>query len=209
MAIQISSSLKRLSTMISMTSALTFGMLSTLAVGYASAQAGSATLSAAVQDTTGATVPGAKATLIQEATKVERTAIADKRGTFVFVAIPAATYDLLVDAAGFRPVRQNGITVHINDQVDLPSIVLTVAGNDISVTVTSESTEITPTTSGEQSYTLSSDQIQNLNIESRSAIELLDLIPGSANTGNFTGSYNRQQAGFLQNGSTYTVNGNR
>ena len=48
--------------------------------------------------------------------------------------------------------------------------------SDVSVSVTTESNEITPTTSGEQSYTLSSDQIQNLNIESRSAIELLDLI---------------------------------
>jgi len=209
MAIHMSISLKKVSKTISMGSVLSLGMLSTLASGYAYAQAGSATLRAAVQDSAGAVIPGAKATLIQESSKVARTAIADKRGNFIFVAIPADIYDIQVDATGFRPVRENGIAVHIDDQVDLPNIVLTVAGSDISVTVTSESTEITPTTSGEQSYTLSSNQIQNLNIESRSAIELLDLIPGSANTGNFTGTYNRQQAGFGENGNTYTVNGNR
>ena len=36
---------------------------------------------------------------------------------------------MLVNAAGFRPVRQNGIAVHINDQADLPNIVLAGAGN--------------------------------------------------------------------------------
>lgn len=184
-------------------------MLSTLATGYAYGQAGSATLGSTVQDSTGAIVPGAKVTLIQESNKVERTSVADKSGSFIFVAIPAATYDVLVSAPGFRPARENGISVHINDQVSLPNIVLAVAGNDVSVTVTTDSSQITPTTSGEQSYTLSSNQIQNLNIESRSAIELLDLIPGAANTGNFTGTYNRQQAGFGQNASTYTINGNR
>src|ERR1017187_2177239 len=172
MAIHVSMRPKSVSKMISMASALSLGMLSILATGHAFGQAGSATLRSAVQDSTGAIVPGAKATLIQESNKVERTAIADKSGAFIFVAIPAATYD-------------------------------------VSVTVTTANGEITPTTSGEQSYTLSSQQIQNLNIESRSAIELLDLIPGSANTGNFTGTYNRQQAGFGQNASTYTINGNR
>jgi hypothetical protein len=180
-----------------------------VAANCAYAQAGSATIMGTIQDPSGAVIPGAKTTLIQESTNVERTAIADKKGTIAFVAVPPGTYDILVNAPGFRPERQNGIAVHINDQIDLPAIVLNVAGKDVSVTVTTESNEITPTTSGEQSYTLSSDQIQNLNIESRSAVELLDLIPGAANTGNFTGTYNRQQAGFGQNSSTYTINGNR
>ena len=157
MAIRRSTRLKNVSKIISVASVLSLGMLSICAAGYAYGQAGSATLSATVQDSTGAIIPGAKATLVQEASKVERTAIADKSGTFTFVAIPAANYDVIVNAPGFRPVRQNGITVHISDQVDLPNIVLTVAGSDVSVSVTTESNEITPTTSGEQSYTLSSE----------------------------------------------------
>jgi hypothetical protein len=173
------------------------------------AQAGQATLSGTVTDPTGAIIPGAKATLIQESTQTKRTAIADKNGNVSFVAVPAGTYDVLLDSPGFKPMRQNGIVVHINDQLDLRKLVLAVASSDASVTVTADSVDITPTTSGEQSYTITSKQIQNLNIEGRSAIELLDLIPGASNTGNFTGTYNRQQAGFGQNASTYTVNGNR
>ncbi len=184
------------------------GMLLTNA-SPARAQAGQATLSGTVTDATGAIIPGAKATLIDEATKTQRTAIASKSGVVSFVAVPPSTYDVLVSAPGFRPARENGIAVHINDQLDLRNIVMAIASNDVSVTVTSESGDITPTTSGEQSYTLTGSQIQDLNIESRSAIELLDLIPGAANTGNFTSTYNRQQAGFGQNASTYTVNGTR
>jgi hypothetical protein len=180
-----------------------------LAAPFASAQAGQATLSGTVTDPSGAIIPGAKALLINESSKTQRTATADKSGVVSFVAIPPSTYDILVSAPGFRPARENGIAVHINDQLDLRNIVMQIASNDVSVTVTSESGAITPTTTGEQSYTLTGNQIQNLNIESRSAIELLDLIPGAANTGNFTSTYNRQQAGFGQNASTYTVNGNR
>lgn len=175
----------------------------------AHAQAGQATVSGTVTDTTGAIIPGARATLVQESTHAARTSVADKNGVVTFVAVPPATYDLQVSAPGFRPAQQNGIPVHINDQLDLRNIVMSVSADNVSVTVTTDSDEIAPTTSGEQAYTLSSKQIENLNVESRSAIELLDLIPGAANTGNFTGTYNRQQAGFGQNASTYTVNGNR
>ena len=173
------------------------------------AQAGQATLTGSVTDPTGAIVPGATATLIEESSKTQRTAIADKNGNITFVAVPPATYDILLSSPGFRPARKNGIAVHINDQLDLRGLVLTIASNDVSVTVTTDTGQVTPTTSGEQSYTLTDKQIENLNIESRSAIELLDLIPGASNTGNFSGSYNREQAGFGQNSSTYTVNGNR
>jgi len=194
---------------IGMALALSALMLVVTAGRQAYGQAGSATLSGTITDPTGAIIPGAKVTLIEEASKVQRTAVADKNGNINFIAIPPATYDLQIAAAGFRPVRKNGIAVHIGDQLNLPAIALTVAGNDVGVTVTAETGDIVPTTSGEQSYTLSSKQIQNLDIEGRSAIELFDLIPGAANTGNFTSTYNPAQAGFGQNASTYTVNGNR
>lgn len=173
------------------------------------AQAGQATLTGTVVDTTGAVIPGAKVSLIEQASRTQRATVSDRSGVVAFIGVPAATYDVLVAAPGFKTMRKNGIAVHINDQLDLRMLTLTAAANDVSVTVTTDATEVTPTTSGEQSYTLTDKQIQNLNIEGRSAIELLDLIPGASNTGNFTGSYNRQQAGFGQNASTYTVNGNR
>jgi hypothetical protein len=173
------------------------------------AQAGGATLTGTVTDPSGAAVPGAKVTLTEAASGTRRSSVSNGQGAVSFIGIPASTYTLDVTSKGYRTLHQTGIAVHINDQLDLRNLTLAIAGNETSVTVTAENGNVTPTTSGEQSYTISSEQIQNLNIESRSAIELLDLIPGAANTGNFTGTYNRQQAGFGQNASTYTVNGNR
>lgn len=173
------------------------------------AQSGGATLTGTVKDPSGAVVPGAKATLIEVSSSTRRSSTANGDGDVSFVGVPAATYNLEVTAAGYRTLRQTGIAVHIDDQLALRNLTLAIASSDVSVTVTTESGDITPTTSGEQAYTLTDKQIQNLNIESRSAIELLDLIPGASNTGNFTGTYNREQAGFGQNASTYTVNGNR
>ena len=190
------------------TASIAFALCTLLAPAL-KAQVGGATLTATVTDPTGALIPGAHATLTDVANGTHRASVSNGAGEISFVGLPAATYSLEVSASGYRTVLKTNIAVHINDQVDLHTVALGVASANVSVTVTTESTEVTPTTSGEQSYTLSSKQIQDLNIESRSAIELLDLIPGAANTGNFTGTYNRQQAGFGQNSSTYTVNGNR
>ena len=51
-------------------------------------QAGQATLTGTVTDTTGALIPGAKAVLINEASKTERSTTADKAGTVNFIAVP-------------------------------------------------------------------------------------------------------------------------
>ena len=172
-------------------------------------QVGGATLTAAIVDPSGAVIPKAQVLLTEADSGAHRTSVSNAVGVVSFIGLPAGTYTVEITASGYRKLLKTGVAVHINDQVDLNNIALPLLSADASVTVTTESTEVTPTTSGEQSYTLSDKQIQNLNIESRSAIELLDLIPGAANTGNFTGSYNRQQSGFGQNASTYTVNGNR
>ena len=69
---------------------------------------------------------------------------------------------------------------------------------------------MTPADTGELSYTLTSKQVQNLNIMGRSAIELLSLVPGAADSGKLNvDTYSGQVAGFTPNASAYSVNGNR
>ena len=114
-----------------------------------------------------------------------------------------------MSAPGFNSLLRKGVAVHINDQIELKGIVLPWRATSSSVVVTAKADEMTPTTSGEVSYTITDTQLHNMNIEGRSAIELLGLIPGSGNTGNFNGTYNGASAGFTQNASAFTVNGNR
>jgi hypothetical protein len=175
----------------------------------ARAQSNAATLTGTVTDKTGAVIPNATVLVTEEASGVVRSTATDDRGFFSLVGVPVATYDVKVSAQGFNSLLRKGIEVHINDQIELKGIALVVSGGSESVVVSAAVDELTPTTSGEVSYTISDTQLHNMDIAGRSAIELLGLIPGSANTGSFNGAYNSGSSGFTQNASSYTVNGNR
>jgi hypothetical protein len=175
----------------------------------ARAQVGQATLTGTVEDATGAVVTGATITLTEKANQTQKTATSDSHGFFSFSSLPAAAYEVRFDKPGFAEERRT-IVVHIADHTEIPNIHLAVRAAGESVSVTAESTSITPDTTGEVSYTFSANQVQNLAIEGRSAIELLGLVPGSADSGNFNSdTYSGQTAGFTQNASAYSVNGNR
>ena len=174
------------------------------------AQVGSGTITGTVEDSSGAIVPGAKVTLTDVANNAGRVATSNSSGSFSFVDLPASTYRVTIRRDGFSELIRDNVVLHIGDNISVPSIHLKVGGVNETVTVRDESSAVTPTTSGETSYTLSSKQIQSLDIEGRSAIELLGLVPGASNSGNFNSdSYSGQTAGFAQNSSAFSVNGNR
>jgi hypothetical protein len=175
----------------------------------ARAQVGQSTLTGTVEDATGAVIAGASITLTDTANQTQKTATSDSHGFFAFSNLPAATYEVKFDKPGFTELRRN-IVVHIADHTDIPDIHMAVRGVSESMTVTAEAAAVTPESTGEISYTLTAKQVQNLNIEGRSAIELLGLVPGAADSGNFNSdTYSGQTAGFTQNASSYSVNGNR
>ena len=185
--------------------ALFFALGSTIARG----QSNGASLTGTVVDPTKAVIPKATIVVINEASGIARSTISDSQGQFSMVGVSVGTYDLKVSAPGFKPLVRKGIAVHIGDQLELADLLLTVAGSSASVVVTGQAVDLTPSTSGDDSYTISSDEIHNTNLEGRSAIELLGLVPGAANTGNFNGRYDSGQAGFTNNASTFSVNGTR
>ncbi|MGA7566806.1 MAG: carboxypeptidase regulatory-like domain-containing protein [Terriglobales bacterium] len=175
----------------------------------ARAQVGQATLTGTVEDMSGAVITGANVTLTDTTNQTQKTAVSDSHGFFAFSNLPAATYDVKFDKQGFAELRRN-IVLHIADHVEIPNIRMAVSGVKESMTVTAEGASVTPDSTGEISYTLTSKQVQNLDIEGRNAIELLGLVPGAADSGNFnTDTYSGQTAGFTQNASAYSVNGNR
>jgi hypothetical protein len=188
---------------------ITIAFMLVCGASTARAQGNSATLTGTVTDQSGAVIPHATILITDEASGVKRATASDERGVFSLVGIPVGTYDVAISAPGFNTLARKGIAVHINDQIELKEISLAVAAQNATVTVTAEGSELTPTTTGEVSYTITDTQLHDMDIEGRSAIELLGLIPGAGNTGNFNGTYNSASAGFTQNASAFTVNGNR
>jgi hypothetical protein len=173
------------------------------------AQVGQATLTGTVEDASGAVIPDAAVTLTDTTNQTQRTATSDAHGFFSFSNLAAATYEVKFNKTGFAELKRS-VAVHIADHVEVPNIRMAVSGTSTSVTITAEAVSVTPDSTGEISYTLTAKQVQNLDIQGRSAIELLGLVPGAADSGNFNSdTYSGQTAGFTQNASAYSVNGNR
>src|SRR5438132_11991440 len=69
---------------------------------HGQAQAFNASLSGAVFDNTGAAVPGATVTLSNPEKGFSRTFATSSEGRYSFTLVPAGTYTLKVETAGFR-----------------------------------------------------------------------------------------------------------
>src|SRR6185437_12686854 len=71
-------------------------------------------VSGVVKDTAGATVPGAKVTLIDTSTKDQKTATTSEEGTFQIADVRVGTYVVTVEANGFKKLQVNNIEAHVD-----------------------------------------------------------------------------------------------
>ena len=70
--------------------------------GAAFAQTNTGRISGTVTDTTNAVVPGAAVTVTNDETHLEAKATTDGSGYFLAVNLPVGTYNVTVEAKGFR-----------------------------------------------------------------------------------------------------------
>jgi len=69
-----------------------------------------------VNDATGAVVTGANVRIVSTATNVSQSTTTASNGTFAFFALPIGSYNLSVEAKGFRRGDVTGINVEVNQQ---------------------------------------------------------------------------------------------
>src|SRR5437867_13167612 len=69
-------------------------------------------ISGVVTDTSGAAIPDAAVTILNDATGATRTTATNTDGTFVAAAITAGRYSLTVTKQGFQTYKETGIVVH-------------------------------------------------------------------------------------------------
>lgn len=158
-----------------------------------------------VRDTTGAIIPGASVTLIEEASKARRTTVSNSEGYFTINAIQAKTYDLLVERSGFDTYRIDGITIHPGDHQSIAKIALQVGEVNTVVDVTATVAGVA-LDSPEKSSIITADDIKRLSTVGRDATELIRFLPGFAvatggNLSNQSTANGNQTVGF---GSTST-----
>jgi hypothetical protein len=89
-----------------------------------------------VSDSSGALIPQARVTLTDTGTNVSQKAVANDHGLYVFTALPASSYRMLIEAPAFGTVEKAGIILAVNQQTTL-NVTLVPAATNTSVTVES------------------------------------------------------------------------
>ena len=98
----------------------TIGILTALLLPGPSlmAQNTSGSITGVVQDASGAVIPGAQATLInQEQGVTARDTITNEAGIYLFSALPAATYTVTVELPGFKTYKKTDVKLFVNDRM--------------------------------------------------------------------------------------------
>jgi hypothetical protein len=175
----ISSSFRRASGNIGKARFLLFGALlgvltlfATVPVAFA--QGTSGTVRGVVKDPNGAIVADANVTLISARGDERKTQTSDN-GAYVFTSVDPGPYTVKIEGQGFKTSEQK-FTLAPNETRALDvEMEIGVAGE--TVTIRDEGSAI-KTETGERSDTITSSQIENLSIISRSSLELLRILPG-------------------------------
>jgi hypothetical protein len=142
-----------------------------------------ATLSGTVTDPTGAVIPGAQVTLVNQATQDTRVTVSSSAGYFAFPSLLPGTYSIKADAKGFVPKQLTGIVLHAGDTRDVPGLALAIGSATQSVTVQAAA-QIIPMTTGARSEVLSYKDITNVALVGRDVTEMLKVLPGVVQTPN-------------------------
>ena len=137
-----------------------------------------------VTDPNGAVVAGATVKATGANSAAERTVVTDSAGFYRLVALPAGTYKVTVSQPGFGTATFN-VELTVN-RTGVLNAKLDVGATGVEVTVTSELPLLEPTASSTGS-TVTPRQIQDLPVNGREYLDLLQLVPGVA--------INRQSSG--------------
>ncbi len=151
-----------------------------LLVALATAQSTSS-LNGNVSDPSGAKVPGARITLTDASTGLQRTTTSNAAGLYQFLDVPPGSYRLQATATGFASYSASDVTLVVKTPSTV-NIQFQVAGVATSVQVEAQAPLINRTDAS-LGNTLEENQIAELPIADRNVAYLLSLQPGVAYLG--------------------------
>jgi carboxypeptidase family protein/TonB-dependent receptor-like protein len=145
----------------------------------ANAQITTGTISGAVKDATGAVLPGATVTVVNEETGSSRTLQSDAAGRYIAPSLNPAHYQVTATAAGFQKLVRNGIELTVGQQA-VVNLELQVGAVTQSVEVTAEA-PLVDTIGGTLGGTIDSSKITELPLNGRDLAQLITLQTGVVN----------------------------
>jgi hypothetical protein len=145
----------------------------------------SSSLRAVLVDPTGAFIPSATCSLVNQGSSATTNVKSDSTGTCNFLSVQPGSYTLRIEVPGFRKLEMKEITVTANEVRTLGNLSLAVGGVQDSISVTSEATPI-QLASAEKSGLVTGQQLEKLALKGRDFFALLPLIPGIVDTGSLS-----------------------
>ena len=146
------------------------------------AQTGTTSVRGSVTDKTGATIAGAKVTLISVGRALQRQTKTSDAGEYEFPALPPGTYALTIESPGFRKLEQENLQLLVGSPTTFnASLQVGAATETIQVTAGAATLNTTDATLG---IAFGENQIKQLPLDGRNVPDLLTLQAGVAYTGN-------------------------
>ena len=143
------------------------------------AQVTSGTISGRVQDTTGAVINNATVTISNPSNGFKREITTSGIGEFVAPNLLPGTYNVTVEAPGFKKLETKGFTLSAAGKLDTGTLVLSVGATANEVTVTADAGQVQiQADSGERSDLITNKQLNDVAINGRNVLDYMKLIPG-------------------------------
>ena len=169
------------------------------------AQTTTSNIEGTVKDPKGSVVPGAVIKASSPSLATERTATSDEDGFYRIAALPAGTYTVSVTQSGFanRTFDSLELTLNRNLILDVQLEVGTVQG-DVSIAAAPQLIDPTASSTG---ATVTPKQIQDLPVNGRLYLDLLQLVPGVAINRQSTGDNANPVLGERSGNHTFFIDG--
>ena len=143
------------------------------------AQVTSGTIFGRVKDSTGAYIADASVTAKSPETGAQRTVTTNGSGDFVAPNMPPGTYNLTIDAKGFKKFEATGVVLSAADKLNAGEFELSVGAATDEVTVTADAGQLQlQSNSGERSDLITSKQLNDVALNGRNVLDYLKLVPG-------------------------------
>ena len=139
-------------------------------------QTTTAILQGIVRDASQAVLPGATITLRDVNTGFTRTTTTDRSGMYVLSSVPAGTYELTVELAGFTTLKRDEVRFEVGRQATIDAV-LEIATVAQTIIVRDEA-PLVETTKSTVDQVVSREQIDSLPLAGRQAASLALLAPG-------------------------------
>lgn len=129
-----------------------------------------------VTDSTGAVMPGATVTAVEQDRGLNRPAVTQEDGTYAIALLPPGRYVLTVERAGFQKVVQGPIELGVNQHMKL-DFQMSVGATATTVEVKG-APPILDTESSSLGTTIGQSELQEIPLNGRHFLELALLVPG-------------------------------